>query len=41
MQDIRTVRARIQDLFNDVILKTDTKIRDALSTLDRYTGRNV
>ena len=39
--DIRTVRARIQDLFNDVILGTDRKIRGAIDVMDRYTGRNI
>ena len=38
--DIRTVRARIQDLFNEVILGTETKIRQGLTNLSRYSGKD-
>ena len=32
---------KLNDLFNEIILKKEIQIMDALSTLDRYTGRNV
>jgi hypothetical protein len=38
--DIRTVRARIQDLFNDVILGAENDIRQGLVNLSRYSGKD-
>jgi len=32
---------KLNDLFNEIILKKEMQIMDALGTLDRYTGRNV
>jgi hypothetical protein len=32
---------KFQDLFNDIIMSTDADIKQALSTLNRYSGRNI
>jgi len=32
---------KLNDLFNEIILKKEQKIMDALGTLNRYTGRNI
>ena len=35
------IQEKLDQLFNDIIIKKEQQIIDALSTLDRYTGRNV
>jgi hypothetical protein len=37
----RILQEKFQDLFNDIILGTEADINQALSTLNRYTGRNI
>ena len=39
--DIRTQRARIQDLFNDIVLGAESDIIEGITNLDRYANRNV
>jgi hypothetical protein len=39
--DPRVVQAKLESLFNDIILGAENDISQALSTLDRYTGRNI
>ena len=41
MSDPRLLAEKFESLFNDIIMKADRDILQALSTLDRYTGRNV
>jgi hypothetical protein len=41
MSDSRLLRVKFEDLFNDIILGTEADINQALSTLNRYTGRNI
>ena len=38
--DIRTVRARIQELFNDIIIGTEKDIIQGLTNLSRYTKKD-
>ena len=35
------IQEKLDQLFNDIIIKKEQQIIDALSSLDRYTGRNV
>jgi len=35
------LQVKLDGLFNDIIIKKQQKIADAISTLDYYTGRNV
>jgi hypothetical protein len=37
----RILKEKFQDLFNDIIIGTEVDINQALSTLNRYTGRNI
>lgn len=39
--DIRTQRARIQDLFNDIVIGAESDIIEGITNLDRYANRNV
>jgi hypothetical protein len=39
--DPRVLQAKLESLFNDIVMGTETDIRQALSTLNRYTGRNI
>jgi hypothetical protein len=39
--DARVLSAKLESLFNDIILGAEADIRQGLSTLDRYTGRNI
>jgi hypothetical protein len=39
--DPRILQVKFEDLFNDIILGTEADINQALSTLNRYTGRNI
>ena len=36
-----SIQEKLDQLFNDIIIKKEQQIIDALSSLDRYTGRNV
>ena len=38
--DIRTLRPRIESLFRDIILGTETKIAQGLTNLSRYSGKD-
>ena len=38
--DIRTLRPRIQSLFNDIIIGTEEKITQGLRNLSRYSGKD-
>ena len=35
------LKENFEALFNDIIMKADSDIKQALSTLNRYTGRNI
>ena len=39
--DIRTVRKKVEELFNDIVLSSEADISQGLTTLDRLTGRKV
>jgi len=39
--DPRILKEKFQDLFNDIIIGTEVDINQALSTLNRHTGRNI
>ena len=39
--DPRELGVKFQNLFNDIVLGAENDIRGALSTLNRYTNRNV
>ncbi len=39
--DPRVLQAKLESLFNDIILGSEADISQALSTLNRYTGRNI
>jgi hypothetical protein len=39
--DIRVVRKKVEELFNDIVLSAEADIRQGLATLDRYTGRKI
>jgi hypothetical protein len=39
--DPRVLSAKLQSLFNDIVLGAEADISGALSTLNRYTGRNI
>lgn len=41
MSDPRLLAENFEALFNDIIMKADGDIKQALSTLNRYTGRNI
>ena len=41
MSDPRLLAEKFEGLFNDIIMKADSDIKQALSTLNRYTGRNI
>lgn len=41
MSDPRLLAEKFEGLFNDIIMKADSDISQALSTLNRYTGRNI
>lgn len=39
--DIRVVRKKVEELFNDIVLGAEADITQGLTTLDRLTGRKV
>jgi len=41
MSDPELLKENFEALFNDIIMKADGVIKQALSTLNRYTGRNI
>tara|TARA_R100001086_G_scaffold122804_1_gene63205 strand:- start:2907 stop:4667 length:1761 start_codon:yes stop_codon:yes gene_type:complete len=41
MSDPRLLAEKFEGLFNDIVMKADSDISQALSTLNRYTGRNI
>lgn len=41
MSDPRLLAENFESLFNEIVMKADSDIKQALSTLNRYTGRNI